>query len=111
MGYSPWGHEEFDTTERLHFHFSLSCIGEGDGNPLQFLPGESQGWRSQWAAVYGVAQSRTQLTRLSSSSRGMLSEFAESSPEDPGRLTEPSLCVKGFTNGDEVYEHQLFFCL
>ena len=35
MGCSPWGHEESDTTERLHFHFSLSCIGEGNGNPLQ----------------------------------------------------------------------------
>ena len=33
--YSPWGHEELDMTERLHFHFSLSCIGEGNGNPLQ----------------------------------------------------------------------------
>jgi len=76
-----------------------------------FLPAESQGWRSRWAAVYGVAQSQTRLTRLSSSSRGVLSEFSESYTEDPGRLTEPSLCVKGFTNGDEVYEHQLFFCL
>ena len=35
VGYSPWGREESDTTERLHFHFSLSCIGEGNGNPLQ----------------------------------------------------------------------------
>ena len=35
VGYSPWGGEESDTTERLHFHFSLSCIGEGSGNPLQ----------------------------------------------------------------------------
>ena len=34
-GCSPWGREESDTTERLHFHFSLSCIGEGHGNPLQ----------------------------------------------------------------------------
>ena len=34
-GYSPWGHKELDTTERLHFDFSLSCIGEGNGNPLQ----------------------------------------------------------------------------
>ena len=40
------GSLESDTTERLHFHFSLSCIGEGNGNPLVFLPGESQGWRS-----------------------------------------------------------------
>ena len=36
VGYSPWGHEELDTTERLHFHFSLSCTGEGNGNPLQY---------------------------------------------------------------------------
>ena len=35
MGFSPWGREESDTTEQLHFHFSLSCIGEGNGNPLQ----------------------------------------------------------------------------
>ena len=35
VGYSPWGCEEWDTTERLHFHFSLSCIGEGNGNPFQ----------------------------------------------------------------------------
>ena len=35
VGCSPWGHEESDTTERLHFHFSLSCLGEGNGNPLQ----------------------------------------------------------------------------
>ena len=43
---SPWGREELDTTERLDFHFSLSRIGEGNGNPLLFLPGESQGWGS-----------------------------------------------------------------
>ena len=35
VGCSPWGRQESDTTERLHFHFSLSCIGEGNGNPLQ----------------------------------------------------------------------------
>ena len=91
-----WGS---DTTEHLHFHFSLSCIGEGNGIPLQlfclenpmdrgawwaavhevakrrkwqptpvFLPGESQGRRSLWAAIYGVAQSQTPLKQLSSSS-------------------------------------------
>ena len=58
-----------DTTERLHFHFSLSCIGEGNGNPLQCSclenPRDGGAWR---AAVYGVAQSRTRLKRLSSSS-------------------------------------------
>ena len=35
VGYSPWGHEELDTTERLHFHFSRPCIGEGNNHPLQ----------------------------------------------------------------------------
>ena len=56
-------------TERLHFHFSLSCIGEGNGNPLQRSclenPRDGGAW---WAAVCGVAQSRTRLKRLSSSS-------------------------------------------
>ena len=63
------GVTESDTTEQLHFHFSLSCIGEGNGNPLQCSclenPGDGGAW---WAAVYGVAQSRTRLKRLSSSS-------------------------------------------
>ena len=69
VGCSPWGREESDTTERLHFHFSLSCIGEGNGDPLQCSclenPRDGGAW---WAAVYGVAQSRTRLKRLSSSS-------------------------------------------
>ena len=68
-GCSPWGWEESDTTERLHFHFSLSCIGEGNGKPLQCSclenPRDRGAW---WAAVYGVAQSRTWLKRHSSSS-------------------------------------------
>ena len=56
-------------TERLHFHFSLSCIGEGNGNPLQCSCLENPGvGGASWAAVYGVAQSRTRLKRLSSSS-------------------------------------------
>ena len=62
VGHSPWGRWESDTTEWLHFHFSLSCIGEGDGNPLQCSclenPGDGGAW---WAAVSGVAQSRTRL--------------------------------------------------
>ena len=69
VGCHLWGRIESDTTERLHFHFSLSCIGEGNGNPLQgsFLenPRDGGAW---WAAVYGVAQSRARLKRLSSSS-------------------------------------------
>ena len=68
VGCSPWGCEKPDMTEQLHFHFSLSCIGEGNGNPLQCSclenPRDGGAW---WAAVCGVAQSRTQLKRLSSS--------------------------------------------
>ena len=60
---------ESDTTEWLHFHFSLSCIGEGNGTPLRCSclenPRDGGAW---WAAVYGVAQSRTRLKQLSSSS-------------------------------------------
>ena len=69
VGCSPRGREESDTTERLHFDFSLSCIGEGNGNPLQCSclenPRDGGAW---WAAVSGVAQSQTRLKRLSSSS-------------------------------------------
>ena len=72
VGCSPWGRWESDTTERLHFHFSLSFIGEGNGSPLQCFclenPRDGGAW---WAAVYGVAQSRTRLKRLSSSSSSM----------------------------------------
>ena len=68
VGCSPWGCEESDTTERLHFYFSLSCIGEGNGNPLQYSCLENpRDWEAWWAAVYGVAQSRTRLKRLNSS--------------------------------------------
>ena len=69
VGCSPWGREESDTTEYLHFHFSLSRIGEGNGNPLQCSCLEnSRDKGASWASVYEVAQSRTQLKRLSSSS-------------------------------------------
>ena len=69
VGWSPWGWEESDTTEWLHFHFSLSCIGEGNGNPLQCSCLENpRDWGAWWAAVYGVAQSLTRLKWLSSSS-------------------------------------------
>ena len=68
VGCGPWGHEESDTTEWLHFQFSVPCIGEGKGNPLQCSclenPRDGGAW---WAAVYGVAQSQTRLKQLSSS--------------------------------------------
>ena len=76
--------EESDMTERLHFHFSLSCIREGNGNPLQCSclknPRDGEAW---CAAICGVAQSRTQLTRLSSSSNHIL-EKKHSQPLFPG---------------------------
>ena len=59
-GLQSMGLYESDTTERLHFHFLLSCIGEGNGNSLQYSclenPRDGGAW---WAAIYGVAQSRT----------------------------------------------------
>ena len=61
------------------FHFSLSCIGEGNGNPLQCSclenPRDGRAW---WAAIYGVAQSRTRLKRLSSSSRDLFKKIIHS---------------------------------
>ena len=67
VGCSPWGREESDTTERLPFHFSLSCIGEGNGNPLQCSclenPMDRGAW---WAAVHGVAEGQTQLSNFTS---------------------------------------------
>ena len=66
---SPWGRWGSDTTERLHFHFSLSRFGEGNGSPLQCSclenPRDGRAW---WAALYGATQSRTRLKRLSNSS-------------------------------------------
>ena len=71
VGCSPWGHEESDMTEWLHFHFSLSQIGEGNGNPLQcpclVNPMNGGAW---WAAVYVVTESRTRLKQLCSSIYG-----------------------------------------
>ena len=69
VGYSPWGCKESDMTEWLRFHFSLPCVGERNGNSLQYSclenPRDGGAWR---AAIYGVAQSRTWLKWLSSSS-------------------------------------------
>ena len=117
VGCSPWGLQESDTTEQLHVHFSLSCIGEGNGNPLQYSclenPRDGGPW---WAAVYGVAQSRTWLKRLSSSSSNPLKAAGPRRPcllvarwiwclGDPGRtfgeresMMFPSLCQRSITD-------------
>ena len=75
-------------TERLHFHFSLSCIGEGNGNPLQCSclenPRDGGAWR---AAVYGVAQSLTRLKRLSSSSRWLNGKEPTCNAGDTGLIS------------------------
>ena len=80
-GCSPWGCWGSGTTERLHFHFSLTCTGEGNGNPLQCSclenPRDGAAW---WAAVYGVAQSRTPLRWLSSSSTFIFASVSFSYP-------------------------------
>ena len=74
VGCSPWGRSELDTTEHLHFYFSLSCIEEGNGNPFQCSCLENPRDRgASWAAVYEIAQNRTRLKRLSSSSSSRLS--------------------------------------
>ena len=89
-------------TERLHFHFSLSCIGEGNGNPLPCSclenPRDRGAW---WAAVYGVAQSRTRLKRLSSSS-------SSSAEESMGPATSSRQAHPESTRWLESYE--LFLC-
>ena len=101
VGCSPWGRKELDVTERLHFHFSLSCIGEGNGNPLQCSclenPRDGGAW---WAAVYGVTQSWTRLKRLSSSSS------SSSNAGHPGSI--PGL---GGSPGEENGDPLQYSCL
>ena len=84
-------------TEGLYFHFSLPCTGEGDGNSLQCSclenPRDGGAW---WASVYGVAQSRTRLKRLSSSivlESILISFFGHSCPVVPAPLIEESILV------------------
>ena len=128
MGCSLWGHSELDMTERLHFHFSLSCIGEGNGNPLQCSclenPRDGGAW---WAAVSGVAQSRTQLKRLSSSSSSLLQPFSidyhcfwasqgtlvvKNLPTNEGDIRDASLIPGWGRSPEEWHGNALqYFCL
>jgi len=88
VGFSPWGLKESDTTEWLHFHFSRSYIGGGNGNPLQYSclenPGDGGAW---WAAIHGVAQSQTRLKWLSSSSSSSIYYWAAWHGKCKQRLT------------------------
>ena len=93
--YSPWGRQELGTTEQLHFHFSLSCIGEGNGNLLQCSclenPRDGGAW---WAAVYGVAQSDTteatsqQQQRISKHYYNLVAHMVKNLPQcrDPSSI-------------------------
>ena len=99
VGCSPWGHEESDTTEWLPFHFSVSCTGEGNGNPLQCSclenPRDRGAW---WATVYGVAQSWTRLKRLSSSSSSSRYYFLSTIQNGDNSLTKKllSMCYRQY---------------
>ena len=91
--YSPWGCKELDTTEQLHFHFSLSCTGEGNGSPLQCSclenPRDGGAW---WAAVSGVAQGLTRLKWLSSNSIFTYSQPSSSHSIDADK-TASTFCL------------------
>ena len=94
VGCSPWGRYESDTTERLHFHFSLSCIGGGNGNPFQCSCLENPRERGAlWAAVYGVTQSRTKLKRLSSSSSRIHPFYLDIKYQEPMKEVKTSLKI------------------
>ena len=104
MGCSPWGCYESGTTERLHFYFSLSCIGEGNGNPLQCSclenPRDGGDW---WAVVYGVAQSRTRWSDLAAAaaanpfilllSSSLPNVFSMWQPGDPVKLNSDHITL------------------
>ena len=87
VGCSSRGLKESDMTERLHFNFSLSCIGEGNGNPLQCSCLENpRDRRACWAAIYGVARSRTRLNQLSSNLAASIPAWQIPWTEEPGGL-------------------------
>ena len=98
VGCSPWSRGESDMTERLPFHFSLSCSGEGNGNPLQCSclenPRDRGAW---WAAIYGVVQSWTRLKRLSSSSSSPLQAPTEESSVTGTKKKRCTLHLSDFT--------------
>ena len=104
VSYSPWGCKEWNTTEWLHFHFSFSCTGEGNGNPLQYSclenPRDRGAW---WPAVYEFTQIRTRLTWLSSSNRSRYADdtlfMAESTELKSHMIKVKEECEKaGFKN-------------
>ena len=104
VGCSPWGREESDTTERLHFHFSLSCIGEGNGNLLQYSclenPRDGGAW---WAAFYGVAQSRS---AAAAKQKQYFNKFDKDYKNGPHQEKKKKLKKKRENDGKMVLESQ-----
>ena len=98
VGCSPWGCEELDTTERLHFHFSLSCIGEGNGSPPQCSclenPRDGGAW---WAAVY-VCHSLSSKEQVSFNFTTAFTIHSDLEPEKIKSVTVfivyPSVCCE-----------------
>ena len=107
-GLQSMGSLESDTTERLHFHFSLSCTGEGNGNPLQCSclqnPRDGGAW---WATVYGVAQSRTRLKWLSSSSSSSSTDYLPTSINFCSFITSHSRAGQTFLHTGECIRNGL----
>ena len=108
-------------TVRLHFHFSLSCTGEGNGNPLQCSCLENaRDMGAWWAAVYGVSQSRTRLKQLSSSSSRILEKQFKMYNETQKLFfsifyclhnASPSFSLKLFIfKEDERVEEKVIYC-
>ena len=105
-------------TEQLYFDFSLSCIGEGNGNPLQYSclenPRDGGAW---WAAVYGVAQSRIQLKQLSSSSSSRLQQYVNHEFPDvqagfrKGRGTRDQIAnIRWIMEEGREFQKNIYFC-
>ena len=118
VGYNPWGLKEWDMTEWLHFHPSLSCIGEGNGNLLQYScledPRDRGAW---WAAVYGVTQSQARLKQLSfglSLSSSVVSDSLRPHESQPARPPCPSATPGVHPNScpsSQWCHPHLIFCL
>ena len=115
VGCSPWGLKESDMTERLPFHFSLSCLGEGNGTPLQCSCLENPTDRgASWAAIYGFTQSWTKL-KWCSSSYGILSQQIRTRRKNSSCLWCVSMWLSlGFLNlvsgvVQSLSHEQLFF--
>ena len=106
-GCSPWGRWGSNMTERLHFHFSLSCIGEGNGNPLQCSCLENPRDRGAWcAAVYGVTQSRTRLKWLSNRCTPTSQRFHKD--WDQAKSHQPSLVAQMIKNLSAMQETRVW---